>query len=50
MSKFGASLFQKISDDLSIGTQVAWNKGDNQATLGVAAKYNLDANSSAQVN
>jgi len=49
MSKFGASLFQKISGDLSLGTQIAWNKGDNQAKFGVAAKYTLDATSAAQL-
>jgi len=49
MSKFGASLFQKISGDLSIGTQIAWNKGDSQAKFGVAAKYGIDASSAAQL-
>jgi len=49
MSKFGASLFQKISGDLSIGTQIGWGKGDSGASFGVAAKYNIDPSSAAQL-
>lgn len=48
-SKYGASLFQKVNDNLSIGTQIGWSKGDAQASFGVAAKYAMGKCGAAQL-
>jgi len=48
-TKYGASLFQKVNDNLSIGTQVGWAKGDEQASFGVAAKYCMGKCGAAQL-
>lgn len=42
-------MFQKVNDNLSIGTQIGWGKGDAQASFGVAAKYAMGKCGAAQV-
>jgi len=43
---FGGTLFQKVNDDLSLGVQLGWTKGDSSASFGVASKYQIDGDSS----
>jgi len=51
-TEFTGSLFQKVSDDLSIAVQLAWTAGQNSTSFGVASKYSLgpDASISTKVS
>uniref|UniRef100_A0A4W4EYQ8 Non-selective voltage-gated ion channel VDAC2 n=1 Tax=Electrophorus electricus TaxID=8005 RepID=A0A4W4EYQ8_ELEEL len=51
-SEFGGSLYQKVSDNLETAVNLAWTAGSNSTRFGIAAKYQLDKDTSisAKVN
>ncbi|KAK1905779.1 voltage-dependent anion-selective channel protein 2 [Gymnodraco acuticeps] len=51
-AEFGGSIYQKVSDKLETGVNLAWTAGSNSTRFGIAAKYQLDkdASISAKVN
>lgn len=40
--EFNGSIYQKCSDKLDCGVQLAWTAGSNATKFGLGAKYNLD--------
>ena len=40
--QFNGSIYQRTSDKLDCGVQLAWTSGENNTTFGIAAKYLLD--------
>jgi len=51
-TEFTGSLFQKVSDDLSLAVSLQWTAGQNNTSFGVASKYALgpDASISTKAN
>lgn len=40
--EFGGSIYQKCTDKLDTGVQLAWSSGSNATKFGIGCKYNLD--------
>jgi len=49
-AEFGGSIYQKVSDKLETAVNLAWTAGNNSTRFGIAAKYQLDKNSSISVS
>ncbi|XP_042329133.1 voltage-dependent anion-selective channel protein 3 isoform X1 [Sceloporus undulatus] len=51
-TEFGGSIYQKVSDKVETGVNLAWTAGSNNTRFGIATKYQLDDNASvsAKVN
>ncbi|XP_069473759.1 voltage-dependent anion-selective channel protein 3 [Ambystoma mexicanum] len=51
-TEFGGSIYQKITDEIETSVNLAWTAGSNNTRFGVAAKYQLDEDTSisAKVN
>ncbi|KPP79863.1 voltage-dependent anion-selective channel protein 2-like [Scleropages formosus] len=51
-SEFGGSIYQKVADNLETAVSLLWTAGSISTRFGVAAKYQLDSNTSinAKVN
>ncbi|XP_051973246.1 voltage-dependent anion-selective channel protein 2-like [Xyrauchen texanus] len=51
-AEFGGSVYQKVTDQLETAVTLAWTAGSNNTRFGVAAKYQLDKDTSlsAKVN
>ncbi|KAL1269012.1 hypothetical protein QQF64_031301 [Cirrhinus molitorella] len=51
-TEFGGSIYQKVNDQLETAVNLAWTAGSNNTRFGIAAKYQLDKDSSisAKVN
>uniref|UniRef100_A0A8C5R266 Non-selective voltage-gated ion channel VDAC3 n=1 Tax=Leptobrachium leishanense TaxID=445787 RepID=A0A8C5R266_9ANUR len=51
-TEFGGSIYQKVNEDVETSVSLAWSAGSNNTRFGIAAKYQLDANTSisAKVN
>lgn len=50
--EFGGSIYQKVSNRMETGIQLAWSAGSNNTRFGIGAKYDLDPDASirAKVN
>lgn len=48
-AEFGASIYQRVSDDLEAGVSLNWAAGSNATRFGLGAKYVLDRDSSVSV-
>ncbi|KAJ3607671.1 hypothetical protein NHX12_024722 [Muraenolepis orangiensis] len=48
-SEFGATIYQKVNDQLETAVHLAWAAGSNGTSFGIGAKYQLDP-STAKVN
>ncbi|XP_057240481.1 voltage-dependent anion-selective channel protein 3 isoform X2 [Malurus melanocephalus] len=51
-TEFGGSIYQKVNDKMETSVNLAWTAGSNNTRFGIAAKYQLDENTScvAKVN
>ncbi|XP_057212051.1 voltage-dependent anion-selective channel protein 3 isoform X2 [Triplophysa rosa] len=51
-TEFGGSIYQKVNSQLETAVNLAWTAGSNNTRFGIAAKYQLDKDSSisAKVN
>ncbi|KAL0187374.1 hypothetical protein M9458_019044, partial [Cirrhinus mrigala] len=45
-TEFGGSIYQKVNDQLETAVNLAWTAGSNNTRFGIAAKYQLDKDSS----
>ncbi|TRY96775.1 hypothetical protein DNTS_014496, partial [Danionella cerebrum] len=45
-TEFGGSIYQKVNDQLETAVNLAWTAGSNNTRFGIAAKYQLDTDSS----
>ncbi|CAC5409201.1 VDAC2 [Mytilus coruscus] len=48
-AEFGASIYQRVSDDLEAGVSLNWAAGSNATRFGLGAKYVLDRDSSVSL-
>ncbi|CAN0436824.1 voltage-dependent anion-selective channel protein 2 [Lethenteron reissneri] len=51
-TEFGGNIYQKVNDKLETAVDLAWTAGSNTTRFGIAAKYQLDSNTTinAKVN
>nr|AGF80275.1 mitochondrial voltage-dependent anion channel [Locusta migratoria] len=43
--EYGGSIYQKVSNQLEAGIQLAWFSGSNETNFGIGCKYNIDKDS-----
>lgn len=48
--EFGASVYQKVNENLETGVQLAWSAGNNATTFGLGCVYSIDSDTSLRVN
>lgn len=49
-TEFGGSIYQKISDNLETGINLAWTAGNSNTRFGIAAKYKIDDEATCSVS
>lgn len=49
-TEFGGSIYQKVNGQLETAINLAWTAGSNNTRFGIAAKYQLDKDSSIAVS
>ncbi|XP_051869293.1 voltage-dependent anion-selective channel protein 1 [Pristis pectinata] len=48
-TEFGGSIYQKISENLETGINLAWTAGNSNTRFGIAAKYKIDDDATCSI-